>query len=41
MRKYCSKCGKELNKRYVDKHYDMNTGQERFNIIWKCPDDRC
>lgn len=27
-----------MKKKYVDMHFDCNTGRQKFNIIWTCPD---
>lgn len=35
---WCWKCGKVLNKKYINMHYDPLTGEQEFDILWKCPD---
>lgn len=39
-KQYCPTCGKVMQREYVDMHYDINTGRQKHNIIWRCPDKR-
>jgi len=35
--RYCIKCGEKLIKKYGGVHYDAVTGEQMWNIYWKCP----
>ena len=39
-KQFCSTCGKDMKREYVDMHYDIDTGRQKFNIIWRCPEKR-
>ena len=36
IRRFCEICGRKMEKNYVDPYYDKKTGQQRFDIVWKC-----
>lgn len=37
---YCGKCGRILDKKYINMHYNILTGEQEHDIFWKCPKKR-
>ena len=40
LKTYCWKCGRKMDKKYVDMYYEPTTGKQEFNIVWSCPEKR-
>lgn len=37
---YCWKCGTLIKPKNIDRYFDINTGEERFNLLWVCPNKK-